>query len=361
MNGVRVDLRSDTFTLPTEEMYAALRGAALGDDMYGEDPTVVELEELAARLTGKEAALLVSSGSQANLTALMSVCSPGDEVIIGANSDFYGAEQSSMSAIAGVLARPIRDEQGFLELGDIQSAIREPDIHAGVTRLICVENSHNKAGGIPIPFVRLAEIVDLAHSRGIRVHMDGARVFNAATALGVPVSEVVAGVDTVSFCLSKGLSCPVGSLVCGSQVTIDKARRARKLLGGAMRQSGWIAAPGLIGLTKGVARLGEDHARAERLAAGLATIPEISLKPGGPRTNMVYFRVPDGDGAGFAGQLGASGLLAFPQGGPDVRYAVHRMVDDKDVDLAVEITAHVARRCYGAKDRGGREFAVNGG
>lgn len=351
MTDTPINLRSDTFTLPTEEMYEALRSAPLGDDVYGEDPTVARLEELAATLTGKEAALLVSSGSQANLTAVMSACRPGDEIIIGATSDFYNSEQSSLSAVAGVMPRPLDDERGFLAVDDIERAIRDADVHNGVTRLICVENTHNRSGGFPIPPDRLQAIVELARSRGIRTHVDGARVFNAATALGLPASQVLEGVDTVSFCLSKGLSCPIGSLVCGSESTIETARRVRKLIGGGMRQAGWIAAPGLVGLTAGVARLGEDHARAERLAGGLRGIGEIELKPCGVRTNMVYFRVPDGDDAGFAERLATAGVLAFAMGAGEVRFVVHRLLDDDDIDAAIEITAQVARASSNSHER----------
>lgn len=351
MNDRRVDLRSDTFTLPTEEMYEALRDAPLGDDVYGEDPTVARLENLASRLTGKEAALLVSSGSQANLTAVMSVCEPGDEVIIGSTSDFYNSETSSISALAGVLPRPLPDDCGFLDVSDIERAIREPDIHAGVTRLICLENTHNRSGGIPIPLDRLQPIVALARSRGIRTHMDGARLFNAATALRISPIEIVTHVDTVSFCLSKGLSCPIGSLLCGPAETIEKARRVRKLIGGGMRQAGWIAAPGLVGLTTGVARLREDHTRAERLASGLRDVDGIELKPGTPRTNMVYFSVPDGDDPGFAKDLAECGVLAFSMGRGEIRFVVHRLIDDKDIDFTVDITKKVARRRYEATRR----------
>jgi threonine aldolase len=256
-----------------------------------------------------------------------------------------------MSAVAGVLPRPLSDERGYLDIEEIERAIRPPDVHNGVTRLICVENTHNRSGGIPIPPDRLREIVELARERGVRTHVDGARIFNAQTALGIPAAEILDGVDTVSFCLSKGLSCPVGSLVCGSQAAIDEGRRVRKLIGGGMRQAGWIAAPGLVGLTEGVARLHEDHARAERLATGLASIDEIRLKPGAPRTNMVYFTVPDDDDTAFSERLAAAGVLAFPMGAGEVRYVVHRLLDDDDIDAAVQITAEVAREAANSEER----------
>jgi len=353
MTDQAIDLRSDTFTLPTDAMYDALRDAPLGDDVEQEDPTVIQLQELAAEITGKEATLLVSSGTQANITALMSVCSPGDEVIIGATTDFYNQETSSLSALGGLHPRPLADFDGYPEIEDVRGAIRAPDIHAGVTRAICVENTHNMAGGSPIPPERLKEIAELAHERGIHLHMDGARLFNAVTALGIPAHEVVRDVDTVSFCLSKGLSCPIGSILCGSAEVVDRARRVRKLLGGGMRQVGWIAAPGLVGLTDGVARLGEDHRRAALLADGLSGIEQIELKPTRQRTNMVYFRVPGGDDGDFAARLAAAGVKAFPMGRGEIRYVCNRMLNDEDVERAIAITAAVA-----AGKTNGREAAA---
>lgn len=338
-----IDLRSDTFTLPTQAMFASLRDVELGDDVEREDPTVARLQELAAELTGKEAALLVSSGTQGNLISLLTLASPGDEVIIGATTDLYNQETSSIAAVAGVLPRPLDDRPGYLDADDVRRAIRAPDIHAGVTRVICLENTHNQAGGQPIPLDVLDALTALAHERGIAVHTDGARLFNAATALGVPASRLVRDVDTVSFCLSKGLSCPVGSLICSTAERIERARRIRKMLGGGMRQVGWIAAPGIVGLTDGVARLHEDHARAARLAEGLAAVPEIELKPTPRRTNMVYFRAPDGDDAGFTRALAAAGVKAFPMSRGEVRYVVHRLIGDDDIEAVIAITARVAR------------------
>jgi threonine aldolase len=338
-----IELRSDTFTLPSEAMYAALRDAPLGDDVYGEDPTVARLEALAAEKTGKEAALLVTSGTQGNLVALLAQCERGCEVILGAHSDLYNSETGGLSALGGLLPRTVDDHRGFPSVRDVRAAIRSPDVHVGPTAILCLENTHQRAGGLPIPLQALAELAGLAHEHSLPVHLDGARLFNAAAALEVDVREITRHADTLTFCLSKGLSCPVGALVCGPRATIETARWVRKMLGGGLRQSGWIAAAGLVGLDAGVARLEEDHARTRLLADLLEQIPDVTLKPANLRTNIVYFSVRGWDDKTLVSRLAAAGVWAFPMGAGEIRYVVHRNVDEDDIRRAAEITAAVIR------------------
>jgi threonine aldolase len=338
-----IDLRSDTFTLPSEAMYAALRRAPLGDDVYREDPTVVHLEAAAAEKTGKDAALLVTSGTQGNLVALLAQCERGSEVILGSDSDLYNSETGGFAALGGLVPRIVDDRQGFPAASDVRAAIRAPDVHVGPTGILCLESTHQRAGGVPIPLDALADLAAAAHESAVPVHLDGARLFNAATALAVDAREITRHVDTVTFCLSKGLSCPVGALVCGPLATIERARWARKMLGGGMRQAGWIAAAGLVGLEDGVARLEQDHARAQLLAELLEQIPGVTLKPASLRTNIVYFSVSGWDDQTLAGRLATAGVRAFSMGGGEIRFVVHRNIDDADIHQAAAITAAIVR------------------
>ncbi len=286
----RIDLRSDTFTLPSPAMREAMCLAPLGDDVFGEDPTVNALEALAAERLGKEAALFVSSGTQGNLVSLLSHCGRGDEAIMGDQSHTFHYEQGGSAALGGIHPRIIPTQPGgYLHLSDIERAIRADDAHFPVSRLVLLENTHNRAGGTYLTPEYTDEVADLVHSRGLKLHIDGARIFNAAVAQDVDVRALVRNADSVTFCLSKGLAAPVGSVVCGSEDFIRRARRARKVLGGGMRQAGIIAAAGIVALNDMVDRLADDHANARRLAQGIAALPGISLDLDLVQTNIFYF------------------------------------------------------------------------
>ncbi|MGH2460585.1 MAG: GntG family PLP-dependent aldolase, partial [Chloroflexota bacterium] len=257
-----VDLRSDTVTLPTPDMRRAMAEAELGDDVFHEDPTVNRLEELAAERMGKEAAVLVTSGTQGNLVGVLSHTQRGDEVILGDQAHIFHYEVAGCAVVGALQLRPVRNVDGLLDLGELEAAIRPVDVHAPRSRLVCIENTHNRGGGAVLDVARTHAIADLAHRRGLALHLDGARIFNAAIACGVEARALTAEVDSVTFCLSKGLSAPVGSLLCGRKDYIAVARKYRKLLGGGMRQAGIIAAAGIVALNTMVDRLVEDHANA---------------------------------------------------------------------------------------------------
>ncbi len=288
-----IDLRSDTVTQPTPEMRDAMAHAEVGDDVYGEDPTVNRLQELAAERLGKEAALFVPSGAMGNLVAMLTHCQRGDEAILGDLAHPYFYETGGLAALGGIQPRPLPNQpDGTLKLEDIRDAIREDDVHYPITRLVALENTHNRRNGIPLTVEYTAAVGELARANKLVLHVDGARLFNAAVALGVPASRLVAPADSVTFCLSKGLCAPVGSVLCGSKDFIGRSLRIRKQLGGGMRQAGILAAAGIIGLEKMVDRLAEDHTRAKRLAAGLAELPQLKLSP--QYTNIVRFQLADG-------------------------------------------------------------------
>lgn len=336
MAGEFVDLRSDTFTLPTPEMYRSVASAGLGDDVYGEDPTAVRLERAAADLTGKAAALLVSSGTQGNLTALMALCQRGDEVLLGAGSDLYNFETGGIAAIAGLFPRPLDDVQGWIDPAVVSAAVRPQDVHFGTTRVLVIENSHARSGGTPVPLPVLEAIVAAAREKNLLLHMDGARLFNAAAALGVPAAEIAAHVDTTTFCLSKGLGGPIGAMVCGPADVIARARIVRKMLGGGMRQAGWIAAPGLVAL-ENRHRLGEDHRRARRLADALTGMSGIAVDPSRVRTNMVIVRIepPVSSTGTLVAALYLEGVRCFSLGPGAVRLVTHIGISDEDIERAV--------------------------
>ncbi len=287
-----IDLRSDTVTCPTPAMREAMGRAEVGDDVYGEDPTVNRLEAVAAERLGKEAALFVPSGTMGNLAALLAHCRRGDEVICGDRSHTFLYEQGGMAALGGIMPHLLPNQpDGTLRLEDIEEAIRPDDAHFPRSRLVCLENTHNSCYGTPLTPAYTASVAQLAHRHGLKVHVDGARLFNAAVALDIPARALVAKVDSVTFCLSKGLAAPVGSVLCGSAAFIREAHRARKVLGGGMRQAGVLAAAGLVSLEQLVERLAEDHARARRLAEGLEAIPGIEVAP--VFTNIVYFSLSE--------------------------------------------------------------------
>jgi threonine aldolase len=330
-----VDLRSDTVTLPTDEMLDAIRNAELGDDVYGEDPTVNRLEEMAAERMGKESALLVASGTQANLVSLMSNTRRGELVILESESHMYWYEVGGISAVAGLLPWPIRSSRGALEPESVEAAIRPVNVHFPEPSLVCVENTHNRHGGTVVTPEQIRAVGEVARAHGLRVYMDGARVFNAAVALRVDVKEFAKHVDNLMFCLSKGLSCPVGSLVVGTREFIERARKNRKLLGGGMRQAGVIAAPGIVALEKMVDRLEEDHGNAKFLAEGLAKIDGLRIDR--VQTNMVLF---DTGALGVADEqflsaLREKGVLAVTMAKNRVRLVTHRGIEREHVEKAL--------------------------
>lgn len=335
-----IDLRSDTVTKPTPEMWEAMANAEVGDDVYDEDPTVNRLQGMAADMLGKEAALLVPSGTMGNLAALLAHCGRGDEVICGDLAHTFLYEAGGMAALGGIQPRPIRNQpNGTLDLDDIRGAIRADDPHFPITRLITLENTHNRCGGAAITPEYCADVRELADEYGLILHLDGARMFNAAAALGVSPAEVVAPFDSATFCLSKGLSAPVGSVIVGSAAFIRKAHRARKILGGGMRQAGVFAAAGIVALEQMVERLGEDHARARILAARISQLPGILLDLGLPESNMVYFSLggevsltPDE----FHAAMAAKGIKFGKTGPRRFRMVTHVWIDDDVLEKVVE-------------------------
>lgn len=335
-----VDLRSDTVTRPTPEMRRAMAAAEVGDDVFGEDPTVNRLQAMAAERMGKEAALFVPSGTMANLTAILAHCGRGDEVILGDKAHTFLYEAGGVAALGGVHPHPIPNQaDGSLRLEIIEAAIRPDDPHFPVSRLICLENTHNRCGGVALTAEYTAAVGALARRHGLRVHLDGARIFNAAAALGVDARELAAPADSVTFCLSKALCAPVGSVLCGSAEFVQRARRIRKQLGGGMRQAGVLAAAGIVALETMVERLTEDHARARRLAQGLAAVPGIVLDAGTPQTNMVFLTLGEDlplDAAQVAERLRAFGIRVHPSGRRRFRLVTHYWVDDEGVERAID-------------------------
>lgn len=287
-----IDFRSDTVTWPTPSMKEAMANAAIGDDVYGEDPTVNELQARAAELLGKEDALFVASGTMGNIVGILAQATRGDQVLLGGDAHVFRSEAGSISAFGGVVPRPLpTDSIGRMCLEDLDAAVCPDDPHYPRSRLIAVENTYGARQGAPIPVEYFAEIRSFADKHGLSVHLDGARLFNAAAALGVQAVEITEYVDSVSFCLSKGLCAPVGSVVCGSAAFVHEARRIRKALGGGMRQAGILAAAGLVSLAEMIDRLAEDHKNASRLAYGLSTIPGINIRPNEIKTNIVFFEL----------------------------------------------------------------------
>jgi threonine aldolase len=334
-----IDLRSDTVTQPTPEMRAAMAAAKVGDDVYGEDPTINELQEKAAERMGMAAALFVASGTMGNLIALLAHCQRGDEVIVGDLAHTFLNETGGMAALGGVQPCTVPNQpDGTLRLEDIEAAIREPDVHHPVTRLITLENTHNRCYGAPLTADYVNAVGELARANGLKLHVDGARLFNAAVALGMEARELVAGADTVTFCLSKGLCAPVGSVLCGDEAFIARALRLRKMLGGGMRQAGVLAAAGLIGLEVMSKRLGEDHARAQQMAEALAAVDGLKVLP--QHTNIVRFKLRAGSGYTVEGVIKAfaeRGVLIGDDGPGELRALTHYWVDDAALARVLEI------------------------
>ena len=291
LNGY-IDLRSDTVTQPTPEMREAMMRAELGDDVFGDDPTVNRLEEIAAAKLGKAAAVFVASGTMGNLTSLLTHCRRGEEVIVGDQAHNFRYEAGGSSALGGIAQFQIpNNPDGTLPLDRVEAAIRGSDQHEARTRLIALENTHNRCGGTVLPLGHMQQVRELADRHNLKVHLDGARIFNAAVALGVDVKAITQYADSVTFCLSKGLSAPIGSVICGSQDFIAQARRYRKMLGGGMRQAGVLAAAGIVALEKMIDRLAEDHANARRLAEGLADMPGVVVDLDRVQTNILFFNL----------------------------------------------------------------------
>ena len=341
-----IDLRSDTVTHPTPEMRKAMFEAEVGDDVYGEDPTVNRLEAMAARMMGKEAALFTTSGTQSNLIAVLTHTNHGDEIILGDEAHIFWYEVGGASVLGGVIMHTVpTDSCGRLNLDDIDRAIRSKDIHYPQTALICLENTHNRCGGAVLTTDYTNEVCNLAHRRGLKVHLDGARIFNAAAALGVPACALAQSVDSVTVCLSKGLSAPVGSLLCGSKGFVERARKFRKMLGGGMRQAGVIAAAGIVALETMTDRLAEDHANARRLAQGLAGIRGITLAQDDIPTNIVMFHLsPELSVVEFMEGLEKAGVKIGLRDGRPFRAVTHRMVSSSDIDGALTRIEAVCRR-----------------
>jgi len=334
-----VDLRSDTITLPTEEMMKAIQDAELGDDVYGEDITMNKLEKLAADKVGKEKALFVTSGTQANVISLLTHTRHGDEVILEALSHIFYYEVGAMAALGGLMVHPVPGEKGVPDPKDVENAIRADNIHFPRTRLLCLENTHNNAGGTVITPEQVKTLANVVKPRNIKMHLDGARVFNAAIALKTDVRRIAKEFDSVMFCLSKGLSAPVGSIVCGSEEFIERARKVRKMLGGGMRQAGILAACGIVALEKMVDRLEDDHNNARKLAEGLAEIDGISIDLDTVQTNIVIFDVSKlGDPQEFVTKLEKKGVRSLIVGENMVRMVTHRMISEEDIDFALERT-----------------------
>ena len=334
-----IDLRSDTVTKPTPEMREAMAKAEVGDDVYGDDPTVNRLQEMAAEMTGHETGLFVASGTMGNLAAVLAHCQRGDEVILGKDAHTYRYEAGGVSVLGGVHSCQLTNQpDGSIVLSDIEAAIRSDDPHQPVTRLIALENTHNRCGGTYQSVEYTRQVAEFARSRGLKVHLDGARVFNAAVALGVPAKELTQDMDSVTFCLSKGLSAPVGSVLCGSKEFIKRAHRMRKLLGGGMRQVGVLAAAGIVALEKMVPRLGEDHVRARTLAEGLSKIRGLVLDAGTPATNMIFMNLSDGvvmSADEVADKMKAYGVLAGVAGARRFRLVTHYWIKENDVEKVV--------------------------
>ena len=339
MSMTTIDLRSDTVTLPTPAMRQAMARAEVGDDVFMEDPTTLRLEQMAAERVGQEAAMLVPSGTMANLVCVLTHCGRGDEVVLGDQCHTFVYEAGGIAALGGVHPHPIANQpDGTLRLEDVEHAIRPDNVHCPRSRLVCLENTHNLCGGRVLRPVYMAGLIDLAHRRCLKVHLDGARVFNAAVALGVDVRDLTCRVDSVTFCLSKGLSAPVGSLVCGSKAFVAQARRTRKMLGGGMRQCGVIAAAGIVALEQMVERLADDHAHARRLAQGIAQVPGLSVDLAAVETNLVYFEVPANSVTAdeLAHDLGQRGIRVLALGPRRLRAVTHHGIEAEDIDQSLD-------------------------
>lgn len=333
-----IDLRSDTVTLPTDEMRQAMFNAVLGDDVFGEDPTINKFQDMAAELVGKEAALLVASGTMANLVCMLTYCARGEEAILGDKAHIFLNEAGGISAVGAIHPHLIPNQpDGTLQLDDIKAAIRGDNAHWPRTRLICLENTHNRCYGAALTPEYIDSVGAIAKEHRLAVYLDGARIFNAAVALGRDVKEFTRNVDSISFCLSKGLSAPIGSVVCGTREFISEAHRYRKVLGGGMRQAGIIAGPGIVALERMVERLAEDHVNAKKLARGISQIPGLSIDLARVQTNILYFDLksdkmtPDD----LLQQLDARGVKILQTGNRRFRMVTHYGIRSEHIDAVI--------------------------
>ena len=337
-----IDFRSDTVAMPSPEMRKAMVEAPLGDDVFGDDPTTNRLMEVAAERMGKEAATFVPSGTMGNLIGIAVNARRGEELIADADSHAFYYETAGAAAVCGVQIRPVATEAGVMSPRQVVEAVRpRDDPHQPITAAVTFENTHNRHGGVAWPLEALRAASDAAHAQGLRVHLDGARIFNAAVALGVPAADLAAGADTVTFCLSKGLACPVGSIFCGSAEDVEEAKRWRKRLGGGMRQVGVLAAAGLIALDQMVDRLAEDHANARTLAEGLSELPGVRCDLSRVQTNLVYFDVETMPAQGFLDECAKRGVLSEPTGPHTVRFVTHYGIDAGDIQTALKVCEEV--------------------
>jgi threonine aldolase len=341
-----IDLRSDTVTKPSPAMRAAMASAEVGDDVYGEDPTVLRLEAETATVLGKEAALYVASGAMGNLVSILAHCQRGDEAIVGDLAHVFVSEAGSAAAFGGVQLRTVPNREGAIDPADVEHAIRGSDIHYPRTTLLCLENTHNRGGGHAISVEHTAALAGIAHRHGISVHLDGARLFNAAVALGVSAAALAAPADTVGICFSKGLGAPVGSAVAGSRPFVERARKVRKMAGGGMRQAGVIAAAALIALREGPKRLHEDHANAKAFATALADSGEFDIDPASVETNIVVFDLRKGgeiDPARLVDKWFEAGVRAHHLSGDRFRAVTHLDVSAEQVRRAADLITGVTR------------------
>ena len=337
-----IDLRSDTLTKPTDAMRRAMAEAEVGDDVYGEDPTVNRLEATAARLMGKEAGLFVTSGTMGNFVSALSWCNRGDELLCGVDAHLLVNEMGAIAAFGGVQMRAIpNDKRGLMSPDDVEMAV-PPGGYFPRMALLTIENTHNRGNGAAYSAAQMQPLAEAARGHDMAVHIDGARIWNASVALGVPPSELASVADSVTFCLSKGLSAPVGSVVAGGADFIARARRVRKMAGGGLRQAGVLAAAGLVAIETMVDRLADDHANAKRLAEGLAAIPGFSVDPASIETNIVYAELDDGDGPGTAARLRERGVLANGRFNW-VRFVPHYGVTVEDIDEALDAVEHAVK------------------
>lgn len=340
-----VDLRSDTVTRPTPEMRRAMAEAVVGDDVFSDDPTVNQLEQVAAARMGKEAALFVPTGSMGNQVAIRTHTKPGDAIICDADAHLAYYEAGGPAALSHVMTDVVTSRHGLMDYDMVAARIRRETMHTPGTTLLCIENTHNRAGGTVVPLAHVQRLSALARDNGLRVHIDGARIFNAAVATGTPASDFAACADSITFCLSKGLCCPVGSVLCGSAEFIGRARRNRKLLGGGMRQAGVLAAPGLVALETMVDRLAEDHLRARRLAESISRIDGFQVDMETVQTNMVFATTssPAQDIQELLLKLGVQALAVAPH---RVRMVLHHDVDDDKLERAVLAFQNVSKSVF---------------
>jgi threonine aldolase len=341
-----VDLRSDTLTLPTPEMREAMARAEVGDDVWGEDPTVQRLETLAAQRLGKAAGLFVTSGTQGNLISLLTHTRAGQEVVVDFDSHVFNNEVAGAPVIGQVQMRPTKTERGFLTPDQVREALRPVNIHVPATGLVCIENTHNRHGGTCCTPEEIAAVAAVAHEAGVPVHLDGARLFNAAVALKRPAADFARDVDSVTFCVSKGLAAPVGSVICGSADFVERARRWRKMLGGGMRQVGILAAAGIVGLERMVDRLADDHTNARRLGEGLAKLPGLRVDLASVQTNIIILRVERGAAATAELVKGCAArkVKVHAMGPAAIRCVTHKDVDADDISRALEAFRELTSR-----------------